>query len=54
MSKIRPLYSSNNYKEFCNRQKLKGLERRYWKSLPKMWKEELKFRNEFENALNEV
>ena len=50
---VRPLYPSRDYKEYCADQKRKGLMRRYWKDLPEMWKEELAFRRELEDALNE-
>lgn len=51
---VRPLYPSKDYAEYVADQKRKGLLRRYWKDLPKMWEEELKFRREFEDALNGV
>ena len=46
-----PAYSSNNYEDFCQCEKEKGLRRDLWHTLPQMWKEELKFRAEFEEAL---
>ena len=49
---VRPLYPSKDYAEYVADQKRKGLMRRHWKDLPKMWDEELKFRREFEDALN--
>lgn len=48
---FKPLYPSSNYKEFVADQKLKGLRRKNWKDLPKMWKEELSFRKELEKCL---
>lgn len=50
---VRPLYPSRDYREYCADQKRKGLTRRHWKDLPEMWKEELAFRRELEDALNE-
>ncbi len=48
----RPLYPSNDYAEYCAHQKRKGLMRRFWKDLPKMWKKELAFRRSLECAIN--
>lgn len=44
---MNPLYSSNSYEAFVELQKAKGLEKKYWQDLPKMWAEELEFRKEF-------
>lgn len=49
---VMPLYPSKDFKAYVADQKRKGLLRRYWKDLPKMWREELRFRREFEDALN--
>ena len=49
---VMPLYPSKDFEAYVADQKRKGLMRRYWKDLPKMWEEELKFRREFEDALN--
>lgn len=46
---FKPLYPTSSYKEFVAYQKLKGLSRKNWKDLPKMWEEELSFRKEIEN-----
>ncbi len=37
---------SNTYEEFCAEQKRKGLIRILWKCLPKIWEEELNYRDE--------
>jgi hypothetical protein len=50
---VKLLYPSNNYTEYCEHQKRKGLMRKYWKDLPNMWRNELKFRRELEGALND-
>lgn len=49
-----PLYPSKDFKSYVAYQKRKGLMRRYWKGLPAMWEQELKFRREFESSLNEL
>ena len=54
VKKFKPLYPSKDYQEFCDHQKAKGLRKRYWKDLPKMWKKELEFREELEDALNKL
>lgn len=48
---VSPAYSSQDYQEFCEREKAKGLRRDLWDTLPQMWEEELKFRAEFEGAI---
>ena len=48
---VNPAYSSNDYEEFCQYQKDKGLRRDLWDTLPQMWDRELRFRDEFEQAL---
>lgn len=48
---IKPHYASNDYRAFVKAEKAKGLQRKYWPDLPKMWLEELKFRHEIESAL---
>lgn len=48
---IKPLYDSADYHEFCERQKEKGLQKKYWKNLPELWERELEFRKRFEEAL---
>lgn len=50
--RVMPLYPSKDFKAYVADQKRKGLMRRYWKNLPKMWEEELNFRREIEDALN--
>jgi hypothetical protein len=50
---IDPLYPSTNYKKFVEYHKRKGLKRKYWKDLPRMWKEELQFRQEIDDTLNQ-
>ena len=47
-------YLCKNYAQYVAEQKRKGLVRRRWKDLPKMWKEELRFRREFEGAINQT
>ena len=49
---MKPLYSSDDYESFCEYEKQKGLDKKYWKNLPEMWREELRFRKEFEECLN--
>lgn len=50
---MKPLYSTENYEDFCEYQKSKGLDKKYWNNLPQMWKEEQEFREEFEKAIND-
>ena len=50
----RPLYDSADFSEYCAEQKRKGLRRSLWRTLPQMWEEELKFRAEFEGAINKA
>ena len=49
----KPHYDSRDYNEYVEEQKAKGLQRKYWRNLPKMWEEELRFRTGLEAALAE-
>lgn len=49
---MKPLYPSDSYETFVELQKAKGLKKKYWQDLPKMWAEELEFRKELEEAIN--
>ena len=44
-------YDSEDYEEFCERQKYKGLRKEFWHELPAMYMEELEFRAELEGSL---
>lgn len=48
---VTPLYPSKDFDAYAADQKQKGLLRRYWKDLPNMWEDELKFRREFEDSI---
>jgi len=50
--KVKPWYRSKKYIDFCEEQKQRGLQKKYWKELSKMWKAEQEFRKDFEAALN--
>lgn len=51
-TKTQPLYDSQDYKDFCEKQIEKGLHKDYHDLLPEMWGEELEFREELEESLN--
>ena len=47
-------YDTVDYQAYVKAQKADGLQRRYWKDLPKMWRNELRFRKELEDALRQA
>ena len=50
---FKPLYPSESYEVYVDYQKRKGLKRQFWKDLPRMWQEELRFRQELEDVVNQ-
>lgn len=52
MKRIAIGYDTHTYEEFAALEKQRGLDERYWDDLPKMWENELLFRKELEDAVN--
>ena len=52
MSDQKPIYDNNNFFHFCSNEVRKGLQFRFWITLPWRYRQELRFRKEFEATLD--